>query len=365
MIITPQFHGSDLEQIAKYYNIPQASIVNFGANVNPLGLPSSVKDALVNHWDVISRYPDRDYTSLRQTIGEYCHISPDYVMVGNGVTELLSLFIRQVAPKKTIVLGPTYSEYSRELSFSDSAITYFTLSARDDFELDLPTFVTELKKGYDLVILCNPNNPTSSAISTTILAQILTVCQKTNTCVMIDETYVEFTPDPSDISAVSLTPQFDNLLVLRGVSKFFAAPGIRFGYAITGNQKWHRQMKLHQIPWSLNSMGAFVGELLLKDRDFIEQTAHFIASERTRISTALKVIPHLKTFPVMANFFLLQLTNPTLTAKGVFENCIRTGLMIRDCSSFQELPGEFVRFCIMAHQDNERLIEVLKDSTAV
>ena len=360
MNTTPQFHGSDLEQIAKSYNIPQESIVNFGANVNPLGLPSSIKDALFNHWDVFSRYPDRDYTSLRQTIGDYCHVLPDYVMVGNGVTELISLFIQQIAPKKTLILGPTYSEYSRELSFSDSAITYFTLSAKDNFELDVNSFIAEIKKGYDLVILCNPNNPTSSAISTTILAQILTACQKTSACVMIDETYVEFAPDPSVISAVSLTNQFDNLLVLRGVSKFFAAPGIRFGYGITGNLTWHRQIRHHQIPWSLNSIGAFVGELLLKDQDFIAQTTHFIATERARISTALKDIPHLKTFPAMANFFLLQLIHPNLTAKEVFENCIQKGLMIRDCSSFQELPGEFVRFCIMSQEYNERLLAVLR-----
>ena len=360
-----QFHGSDLEQIAKYYNIPQESIVNFGANVNPLGLPQSVKDALSNHWNIFSRYPDREYTSLRQTISEYCNVSADYVMVGNGVTELISLFIQQIAPKKTMILGPTYSEYSRELSFSDSAISYFTLSAEDNFELDLNAFMGEIKKRYDLVILCNPNNPTSSAISTTILAQILTACQDNRTCVMVDETYVEFAPDPSAISAVSLTHQFNNLFVLRGVSKFFAAPGIRFGYGITGNQTWRQQMRLHQIPWSLNSIGAFVGELLLKDRDFIAQTTDYIAAERTRILATLDGVSHLKTFPVMANFFLLQLTHPNLTASGVFEDCITKGLMIRDCSSFLELPGEYIRFCIMSYEDNNRLLEILMNSTAV
>jgi len=364
MSTTPQFHGSDLEQTAKYYDIPQESIVNFGANVNPLGLPQSVKDALPNHWDVFSRYPDREYTSLRQTISAYCNVPTDYVMVGNGVTELISLFIQQIAPKKTMILGPTYSEYSRELSFSDSAISYFTLSAKDNFELDLNAFVVEITKGYDLVILCNPNNPTSSAISTTTLTQILTVCQETNTCVMVDETYVEFAPDPSAVSAVSLNLKFDNLFVLRGVSKFFAAPGIRFGYGITGNQTWHQQMRLHQIPWSLNSIGAFVGELLLKDRDFIAHTTDYIATERARILAILEGAPHLKTFPVMANFFLLQLTHPNLTARGVFEDCIKNGLMIRDCSSFQELPGEYIRFCIMSYEDNNRLLRILISSTA-
>ena len=94
----PEFHGSDLEKIAAYYHIPASEIpgiIKFGANVNPLGLSESVKNDLAGHLDIISSYPYRNYTSLKKTIGEYCHISPEHIVVGNGSTELISLLISQ------------------------------------------------------------------------------------------------------------------------------------------------------------------------------------------------------------------------------------------------------------------------------
>ena len=217
------------------------------------------------------------------------------------------------------------------------------------------------EQGYDFLILCNPNNPTSSAISQQDLRQLISFCAKKNIFVMIDETYVEFTPNINAITAVPLTREFTNLMVLRGVSKFFAAPGMRLGYGITGNMDFLSKMREKQTPWSLNSMGAFAGEIMLQDEDYIRQTRELILSERTRMIKELKSVPTYKVYPAYANFILLKILKPGLTSYDVFEACIRQGLIIRDCSSFQCLDGEFVRFCIMMPEDNSRLVEVLKN----
>ena len=92
-----------------------------------------------------------------------------------------------------------------------------------------------LSEGYDFLIICNPNNPTSSAILHDDMEQLLAFCAEHDIFVMIDETYAEFAPDVSAATAVPFTKRFQNLMILRGVSKFFAAPGMRFGYGITGN----------------------------------------------------------------------------------------------------------------------------------
>ena len=118
------FHGSDIEKICSYYHLKKEDIIKFGANVNPLGLSENVKKALAAHIDIFSSYPDRNYTSLRNVISEYCDIPADFILPGNGSSELISLLIEQKAPKKTLILGPTYSEYSRELSFSGSTQKY-------------------------------------------------------------------------------------------------------------------------------------------------------------------------------------------------------------------------------------------------
>lgn len=114
------FHGSDIEKICDYYHLNKEDIVKFGANVNPLGLSASVKKEIAENVDLFSSYPDRDYVSLRNTISEYCRIPAEFILPGNGSSELISLLIQERAPKHTLILGPTYSEYSRELSFSGS-----------------------------------------------------------------------------------------------------------------------------------------------------------------------------------------------------------------------------------------------------
>ena len=129
----PVFHGSDIEKICQYYSLKKEDIVNFGANVNPLGLSRRVKDAIAANLDLLSSYPDREYTALRTIIAGYCGIPADFILPGSGSSELIALLIEARAPRHTLVLGPTYSEYSRELSFSGSTQEYYHLDASADF----------------------------------------------------------------------------------------------------------------------------------------------------------------------------------------------------------------------------------------
>lgn len=135
---------------------------------------------------------------------------------------------------------------------------------------------------------------------------------------------------------------------------------MRLGYGITGNMDFLSKMREKQTPWSLNSIGAFAGEIMLQDEEYIRNTRELILSERVRIISELKKVPTYKVYPAYANFILLRIRKEGLTSYDVFEACIRQGLMIRDCSSFQCLDGEFIRFCIMMPKDNSRLIDVLK-----
>ena len=353
------FHGSDIEKICEVYHLNQKDIVKFGANVNPLGLSENVKKQLASHLDILSSYPDRDYTTLRNTISEYCNVPAEFILPGNGSSELIALLIQERNPKHTLILGPTYSEYSRELSFSGSTQEYYHLREKDNFVLNVDDLCHTLEGKYDFLIICNPNNPTSSAITRENLRKLLTFCAEKNIFVMIDETYVEFAPEINEITAVTLTKEFTNLMVLRGVSKFYAAPGMRLGYGITGNLDFLKKMKEKQVPWSLNSLGALAGELMLQDKDYIHRTRELILSERTRLLQTLKEIPTYKTYPAYANFILLKIQKPSLTSYDVFDICIRQGLMIRDCSSFECLDGEYIRFCIMNPEDNTRLLNIL------
>lgn len=356
----PVFHGSDIEKICDYYHLDKKDIVKFGANVNPLGLSPKVKAAISGHLDLLSSYPDREYTSLRETLSDYCGIPAEFILPGNGSSELIALLIDARAPKRTLILGPTYSEYSRELALSGSTQEYYHLREETDFRLDVDDLCRTLKQGFDFLILCNPNNPTSSAVLTGDMERLLTFCLDHDIFVMIDETYVEFAPDINMVTAVTLTERFSNLMVLRGVSKFFAAPGMRFGYGITGNTEFLKRMREKQIPWSLNSIGAFAGEELFKDKEYIQTTRELILTERSRMFQAVSQMPGYKAFEPYANFILVKITREGVTSFDIFERCIKNGLMIRDCSSFQCLSGEYIRFCVMLPEDNTKLLNTLE-----
>ena len=192
------------------------------------------------------------------------------------------------------------------------------------------------------------------------MKQILTFCKERNIFVMIDETYVEFAPDVAEITAIPLTDEFDNVMVIRGVSKFYAAPGLRFGYGITSNHEFLEALLIHQYPWSLNSIAAYAGERMFKDNTYQQTTRQLICSERDRMYMAIQNMPAFKAYKPYANFILVRILKESLTSFDIFEAAIKERMMIRDCSSFKSLDGEYIRFCIMNPEDNTHLLKLLE-----
>lgn len=353
------FHGSDLEQIEQIYGIRKEDIVSFSANVNPLGISPNLRRTLSEHLDAITTYPDREYTSLRHCIADYIHSNPENIIVGNGSTELISLFIQIEHPKKAMVIGPTYSEYEREIFLGGGTTHYYPLKEKNDFSLDMEDFLSHLNESIDLLVICNPNNPTSSAITREQMRQILDTCKQFDIFVMVDETYVEFADNMEQITSVPLTNYYNNIIILRGTSKFFAAPGLRLGYAVTGNRDLIKAINTRQNPWTINSLAVIAGELMFSDEDYIRKTKELISSERTRVYEALNSSPDFKAYLPNANFVLVKILKDGLTSQELFDRAIRQGLMIRDCSTFPFLDQKYIRLCFMNPEDNTRLLNCL------
>ncbi|MBC7960634.1 MAG: aminotransferase class I/II-fold pyridoxal phosphate-dependent enzyme [Vallitaleaceae bacterium] len=355
------FHGSDLEKIAAAYDIPKEAIINFSSNVNPLGLSAHILEFLPKKIELIASYPDRDYTNLRKTIGEYVHCNPETIMVGNGSTELISLGIKAIAPKKAVIIGPTYSEYEREITLLGGSSTYYSLKETLDFKLDHENLLEVLTQEIDLLVICNPNNPTSTAIRHSVMKELLTACEALQIFVMIDETYVEFSEDIEDVTAIPLTESFEQLMVIRGVSKFFAAPGLRLGYAICKCKKHFDRINTLKNPWTINALAAYAGELLLKDDAYILKTKAFMAAERRKIVDTLSSWKCVKFYEPVANFVLVKLLTESITSRDLFEKLLQKQLMIRDASSFDALDSHYFRFCFLKSEENELLLKALEE----
>lgn len=355
------FHGSDLEKIEAVYHIKKENIVSFSANINPLGISNKLKQSLADHLDAITVYPDREYKDLRNAIGAYSGADPEHIIVGNGSTELISLMIQVFHPEKAMILGPTYSEYEREISLGGGHTTYYPLQESREFRMDADDLCSRLSDDLDMLVLCNPNNPTSTAVNRASMRKILDACLQHGIFVLIDETYVEFTKPEERISSVPLCASYSNVAVLRGTSKFFAAPGLRLGYAVTGNEDLLRQIHTRQNPWSISSLAEIAGRLMFSDREYIKATSDLIASERSRMFDELSGWDSVKPYEPKANFMLVRILKPEVTAEQLFEHCIRKGLMIRNCASFPFLGEDYFRFCFMKPEDNDLLIRTIQE----
>jgi threonine-phosphate decarboxylase len=355
------FHGSDLEQIEAIYHIKKEEIISFSANINPLGISGNLRNSLSHQLDAITTYPDREYRELKKCIASYADTLPENIIVGNGSTELISLFIQTYAPKKALIIGPTYSEYEREISLEGGSTLYYPLHEEQDFRLDTEDLCAHLNDSLDLLVLCNPNNPTSTSISRREMRRILDACLQSGIFVMIDETYVEFTSEEDAVSSVPLTNYYTNLIILRGTSKFFAAPGLRLGYAITGNRDLIRSVNTRQNPWSISSLAEIAGRLMFQDREYIEKTRTLISGERDRLYRLLSGWAGVKAYRPTANFMLVKILKENADADMLFDHCIRKGLMIRNCSTFPFLNNRFIRFCFMNPEQNDLLLQAFRE----
>ena len=353
-------HGGDLDAIERKYGISKTEIKDFSGNINPLGFPKTAEKALAQNLSIVSTYPDKSYTSLRQAIAKYTGAKAAHIVVGNGSTELISTFIQTVHAKKSIIIGPSYSEYEREVTLCGGTFTYFPLKEEDNFSINLTALLEALTVDVGMVIICNPNNPTGSAFTTLQLEKVLQHTKKTGASIMIDETYIEFSDNLKEICAIPLVKKFDNLFVVRGTSKFFAAPGLRLGYGISSNQGFLERLKTNQDPWSVNSLAAFAGEKIFSDTDFHTTTQELISKERKKALDELATWKNVKVFPSSANFILMKLLTDKITADGLYEKLIQKKMLIRDASSFTFLDEHYLRFCILLPEDNAALLKELK-----
>lgn len=352
------FHGSDLETIAEKYHLDSSTIIPYASNVNPLGMSPMAKEALAEHIEAIQSYPDRDYTNLRATIAKYCGVEPDMLVLGNGTSELIRTVTAAIAPTKTMVLGPCYSEYANAARMAGSEVVTYMLKNPEDFEIDVDMFLKALNDSIELLIICNPNNPTSKIITKEQMNTILTCCQQHDIFVMVDETYVEFVKDINLVSSVSLTRKFDNLIVLRGVSKFFAVPGLRLGYAVTNNEDFLNAASNNKVPWNINAF-ASIASVMFEDEHYINLTKSLIQTERNLIFSALSSRKTIKVFKPEANFVLIKLLKEEQTASEVFEYCLKRGFMIRDCTDYEGLGDKYVRFCFMKPEQNDNMVNTI------
>ena len=356
---TNYVHGGDVWTVSRRLGLDPSKILDFSSNINPMGPPpSSVKSIKDNLWK-IQHYPDNLYSNFRRQVAKYLELDTiDNIVEGSGSTELIQLFADLLIGKgdKVIISVPTYGEYERVVRARGGAPVY--VYAKSNFEMNINRIMEELEKDCKALMLCNPNNPTSTIIQRKDLVRIMQIAHDKEVFVLVDESFVEFVEE----AKISLSPyieDFSNLFIIRSLTKFYALPGLRVGYGLAPAKLADRLRKV-KMPWSLNSMAEEAGISALQDFKYVKKTKELIPKERRYLYSGLKEIRGVTVFKPEANFILLRILNGMTAANLKGSLLDKYSILIRDCSSFTGLGKDYFRVCVRLRNDNSSLLSAIK-----
>ena len=370
-----KIHGGNIFQFAHEQRIEPYEVIDFSANINPLGPSQRGLDAINDQLRYISHYPDATNDDVLNAIADTYGMDKNQIIVGNGAAELLYAICRLPGYTGSFVPAPAFSEYKEALEASNIPVRDIFYRPREDdngipyFEvpyLALETFAAELKgqDGRIIVFLGNPNNPDGTLLDKAHIRTVASMLKAANSLLVIDESFIDFVgTEPlrdNDQSMRSLINEFDNIIVVYSFTKFYAVPGLRIGAAF-GNEKLISQLHQYIPSWSVNTLAQAYTEVALNDVDYIKRTKQELNEERAFMYNALDAIEGITVYPPSANFILFKVNHEGITANTINENIKRDNMIVRNCDSYVGLNNQWVRIAIKDHDTNIKLVEKLTD----
>jgi len=338
-----------------YYG-EKTDITDFSVNINPLGIPQGIKEKLIKGIDTLVDYPELTGQTAIKKLAADLSKEPDQLILGNGAIELIYLLARSISGKKALIIQPTFNEYSRALKLYDNQVVELLLKREEGFRLTTEKLKEALlAEKPDLLFLCNPNNPTGVIYSNEEIKEWMAI-PDWEMLWFFDESFMDFTGQPGMLSE---DLEQGNFFVLKSLTKFYALPGLRIGYG-AGNPKIIEGMMRYKEPWTINSLGLLALEQVYQEKEFANQTIAHIRSQREIVFNELQKISAIEVFRSATDFHLCRIKSGASSLK--LKNDIEEeGMSLRTCEDFSGLDESYFRIAIKKSEDNQRLIEFLKN----
>jgi threonine-phosphate decarboxylase len=362
-------HGGNIYRLIEQYGMDIDEIIDFSASINPLGVPKSVMLEIVNNIKYLCNYPDPDTVRLRQELAKYLGINYQYIICGNGSTELIYLIARALMPEKVLIPYPTFSEYENAVisqALSDGSqkakIKYLPLNEENNFDINPDEFINAMADGFfdegrspltlpvDIAFLCNPNNPTAGHMGKKDVLKIASAAKDLKCYLVVDEAFIDFAPEESVIKETANNPY---LIVLRSLTKFYALSGLRIGYGVFP-ESIIDAIKSHKEPWSVNTAAQVAAIAAINDLQYKNETFRVIQNEKKVLEDGFKLLD-IDYFRSAVNFYLLKHDR----AAEIAASLRNKGIMVRDCSNFRGLDSRYIRVAVKSNRDNMRLLKEL------
>lgn len=329
-----------------------SGLLDFSSNVNPMGFPPKVRNAFKD-LDQISVYPDPNSNELRSHIQKYTKIPKDQIVVGNGATEIIYNFCNMFLRKQKVLMPiPTFGEYESAAKLNGAKLHFFKTM---NLNKDLSEFQNMISK-TNCVFLCNPNNPTGVLIPRKNMLKILESAHDKSVMVFLDECFIELVPSGNE-SIIPYLKEFDNLFILRSLTKSFGLAGLRIGYGL-GSKKMIEILQKIKIPWNVSGIAQKSSIFALSDKSHLSKSLNLIKKESKFLSDSISQISGFTCYNSDTNFILIK---SKIKSNQIKNKLLKKNILIRDCSMFRGLDNNFIRIAVRTHKENLKLIEALRE----
>ncbi len=347
-------HGGNIYKKAKELGISENQILDYSANISPLGIPSHIKKAMVDAIEGTINYPDPDCTALREAIGRQDGVEPDCVTCGNGGADLLYRLAFGLKPKKVLLPVPAFVEYEEAMTAAGARMVYETMD--EDFHIreDMTERITE---DTDLVILCNPNNPTGLLTPRRQVLAVLEQAKEMHCRVLVDECFLEICREEEQYTVKPYLKEYPNLMILKSFTKLYAIPGVRLGYLLCADREVIAQVNRAGQAWSVSHIAQCAGVAALSHPEYKAAVIDAVEKELIYMKKEMANLP-LTLYDGRANYLFFRTPGVTDLDRRLESR----GIMIRNCSNYVNLGNDYWRIAVKTHEENVILLRELRQA---
>jgi threonine-phosphate decarboxylase len=333
---------------------PSDGVLDFSASINPLGPPRAALDAYHASVAEIASYPPAYPQHLEAAVAKWLRVEPEWVLAGNGSTQLIYLLARVLKPRLPVIVTPTFSEIANSLIIEGIEPRALNTTNDCNFQLDHEAAIECLRDGADAIFVGRPNSPTGTMLKIDEAAEIATACERRDSWCVFDEAFIDFVQDAR--SSVAFAENNRKCLVLRSLTKIFALPGLRVG-CLVGHPDAIGKLRDAIEPWSVNAVADCVTRACLDVADgFVRETREFVSVEVARMADALSQLPGIHVFPSVANFMMMEVEGELIP--GAFgKHLLEHGIMVRDLRGLPGCRPGLYRIGIRSKSDNYRFLQ--------
>ena len=348
--------GRSQDEIAADFGLKKEDIIKLGSNENPWGPSPKAMKAIEDEISSINRYPESQLHELVSEIAQYSGVRDSQVIIGgDGADEIIDVLAKTfINPDDEFIVPlPSYMYYEYLLKQYGARPVYAKWDL-DENRLDEESIFDSITERTKMIFLCSPNNPTGTLIDKEVLINIAS--KNPEVLIVIDEAYFEY----SEVTNKDLIDEFNNIFIIRTMSKVLGLAGMRIGYGLACEEIIEYMHRIKPV-FSLTRLSFVAALNTFRDKEYITESIRKGIESRQYLYEEISKIDGLHVFPSKSNFMLIRVKDTGFTASELALELMKKGIIVRDCTSFKGLDEYWIRISICTLEEDEKFIDILKE----